>query len=254
MRVPHIVCAILACAALTLEARATASSEDDRQSGANVDRAAGRAESSRDAGTKPARTNGRDSTQTGARKGAGSKGQDAGVADSPSRGSATPQRGVGQSARGNGNADRLRSLLNAQAQAHPTRRQPGRAVRPTGAAKGAATGAATRSATGAVTGAATGTASRAATGTATGAATGTATSAATRGAGARVPQGVTPAGQPKLATSNSVASPVPRLTATPRGSIIGGPHAQGSGRVGGPAISRTTRSATIDGTRPPHKS
>jgi hypothetical protein len=228
-KLSHILCAILAWVPLTVEARATPSSEDGRQSAANADReaanadrAAGRAAPSRNAGTQPGRTGGRDSTQAGARA---SKGRDAAAADSSSRGSVTPQRGVGQSARGNSNADRLHSLLNAQANGHLARRQPGRAARSTRAASSAASGAATRTAPG----------------------------AATRGRGAPVPQGMTPAGQPKLAASRGAASPVPRTTAIPSGPAIGGPRAQGLGRVGGPANNRTTRSATIDGSRPPHK-
>jgi hypothetical protein len=263
-KLSHIVCAILAWVPLTVEVRATPSSEDGRQSAANADReaanadrAAGRAAPSRNAGTQPGRTGGRDSTQAGARAGGASKGREAAAADSSSRGSVTPQRGVGQSARGNSNADRLRSLLNAQANGHLARRQPGRAARSTRAAPIAASGSASRAATGAAPGgatrAATGAAASAATGTASGGATRAATGAATRGLGAPVPQGITPAGQPNPAASRGAASPVPRPTALPSGPAIGGPRAQGSGRVGGPAIGRTTRNATIDGSRPPHK-
>jgi hypothetical protein len=238
MKVSHILCAILACAPLTFEARATASSEDGRSpAAANTGEAAGRAAPNRNAGAKTGRKDGGEPTQAGARTGGDSKGRDAAAADSSSRGSVTPQRGVGQSARGNGNADRLHSLLNAQANGHLARRQPGRAARSTRAAPGAAAGAAT--------GAAPGGATRAAIGTAPG--------AATRGLGAPVPQGITPAGQPKLAASRGAAPPVPRPTAIPSGPAMGGPRAPGLGRVGGPAINRTTRNAAIDGTRPPHK-
>jgi hypothetical protein len=69
-------------------------------------------------------------------------------------------------------------------------------------------------------------------------------------------QGVIPAGQPKQATSNRAPPPAARLTSTARNLAIGGPHAQGIGRVGGPAISRTTHGATgaaIDGTQLRHK-
>ena len=56
-----------------------------------------------------------------------------------------------------------------------------------------------------------------------------------------------PAGPPKLTASAPPAAP--RQSVTRKNSTIGGPHAQGFGRVGGPAISRTTHSATVDGTQ-----
>jgi hypothetical protein len=71
--------------------------------------------------------------------------------------------------------------------------------------------------------------------------------AATAGPAVRGPQGVRPASQPKLAAATSAASPAARLAVTPRNSTIGGPHPQGFGRVGGPAIGRATHGATIDG-------
>ena len=60
-----------------------------------------------------------------------------------------------------------------------------------------------------------------------------------------------PAGPPKLTASAPPAAP--RQSVTRKNSTIGGPHAQGFGRVGGPAISRTTHSATVDGTQLRHK-
>jgi hypothetical protein len=223
MKVSHILCAILACAPLTFEARATASSEDDRPSrpAANEGRAAGRAAPSRDASIKPEGTRDRDPTQARARTGGGptgggssggvSKGRDAAAAASPRRGSVTPPRGVVQGAAARAardNADRLNSMLNARAHGRLAR-QPSR---PVGTARAVA-----------------------------------------RGPEFRGPRDVGPAGQPKLATSNSPASPAARPAATPRNSAIGGPHAQTLGRVGGPAISRTTHSATVDGNQLHHK-
>jgi hypothetical protein len=217
MKVFHILCAILACAPLAFEARATASSEDGRPSVAadNAGRAAGRTAPSRDASAKPEGTRDREPTRArprtgGGSTGGGSKGRDAAAAVSPRRGSVTPQRGVAQVgvAQTGRNADRLHSLLNAQARGRLTR-QPSR---PAGS-----------------------------------------TRAVTRGLDVRGPQGGMPAGQPRLAASNSAASPAARLVMTPRTSTIGGPHSQGIGRVGGPAISRTTRSATVDGTQLHHK-
>jgi hypothetical protein len=227
MKVFHIVCAILACAPLTFEARATASSEVGRPSVAadNAGRAAGRTAPSRDASAKPEGTRDREPTRArprtdggstgggstgGGSTGSGSKGRNAAAAVSPRRGSVTPQRGVAQvgAAQTGRNADRLHSLLNAQARGRLAR-QPSR---PAGS-----------------------------------------TRAVTRGLDVRGPQGGMPAGQPRLAASNSAASPAARLVMTPRTSTIGGPHSQGVGRVGGPAISRTTRSATVDGTQLHHK-
>jgi hypothetical protein len=78
------------------------------------------------------------------------------------------------------------------------------------------------------------------------------TRGATGGPDLRGAQGASPAGQPKLAASSS-APPSAKLSSTPRSSAIGGLHAPGLGRLGGPAISRTTHSATIDGTQQRHK-
>jgi hypothetical protein len=220
MKVSHILCAILACAPLTFEARATASSEDGRPSrpAASEGPAAGRAAPSRDASATPEGTHSREPAQAGARagggsRGSGSKGREAAV--SPRGSSGTPQRnaargGVAQT--GRSNADRLHSLLNAKAPGRLAH-QPGRPVGSTHA-----------------------------------------------------PQGVGSAGQPKLAASNGAApaapkltasprlTPAPRLAVTPRNVTIGGPHGPGVGRVGGPAVSRTTHSATIDGAQLRHKS
>jgi hypothetical protein len=210
MKMSHILCAMLACALPTFEARATASSADGPSSAAaaNVGEAAGRAAPGRNAGTK-----------RGAQTRSGSKGRDAAVAASPRRGSGASQGGVAQT--GRSNTDRLHSLLNAQARGRLAR-QPGRAG---------------------------------------------STRAVTHGPNdVRGPQGVSPAGQPKQVASNGAAppaavptgqskpaasnSPAPsatRLSSTPRNSAIGGPHAQGLGRVGGPAISRATHGAIVDG-------
>jgi hypothetical protein len=225
MKVFYILCAMLVCAPLTFEARATSSSEDGASSGAaaNVGDAAGRKVPSRNANTKAGRTGDRGSNQWGAQAGSGSKGRDTAVAPSTRRGSIAPQGGVAQA--GRSNADRLHSLLNAQARGHLAR-QPGGRVG--------------------------------------------STRAVTHGPNdVRGPQGVSPAGQSKLAASsgaaavpagqsklvasNSAAPPAAKLTSTARNPAIGGPHAQGLGRVGGPAISRTAHSATIDGAQLHHK-
>jgi hypothetical protein len=231
VKASHILCALLACAPLTCVAGAAARSDDGRTStaAANVGEAAGRAAPSRNAGTKPERKGDRGSNQAGARTGSGSKVRDAAVADSSRRGSVSPQLGagkVGMGQAGRGNADRPHSMLNTQARGHLARQRGG----PDVSARGAA-----------------------------------------GGPDVHGPQRVSPAGQPKLAASNggaspvavpagqsklaanSAASPAARLAATPSYSAIGGPHAQVLGRVGGPAISRTIHSPTIDGTRLRHR-
>jgi hypothetical protein len=237
MKVPHILCAILACAPLTFEARATASSEDGRPSRpvADAGQAAGRAVPSRDASTKPEGTPDRDPTQARARTGGGSTGgvskaRDAAAAASPRPGSVTPPRGVVQGAAARavrGNADRLNSLLNARARGRLAR-QPSR---PAGSARAVAPGPEARGPRDV------GPAGQPKLGKSNTAAAPTAMMA----------------GQPKMATSNSLTSPAARPAPNPRNSAIGGPHGQTLGRVGGPAISRTTHSATIDGNQPQHK-
>jgi hypothetical protein len=224
MKVSHILCAVLACALLlTYEARATASSEDGSSSvaAANVGEAAGRTAPGRNAGTKRGRTGDRGPNQAAARTSDGSKGPDAAAPASPRGGSVPPQAGAGKAAvsqAGRSNADRLHSMLDARVNAHLARQR----SRPVGSTRGA-----------------------------------------TGGPDLHGAQGMSPAAQPKLAASNGAAAmqagqpklaasssapPSARLSSTPRSSAIGGPHAPGLGRLGGPAISRTTHSATIDGT------
>ena len=244
MKISHLLCAMLACAPLTFEARATASSADGFSSAAaaNVGEAAGRAASSGNAGTKRARAGDRGPYQAGAQTRSGSKGRDGAVADLPRRGSGTSQAGVtqgGAAQAGRSNADRLHSLLSTQARGRLAR-QPGRAgsthaathgpdnvrgpqgVNPGGQPKMAASN---------------------------GAAPPAAMPAGQPKLAASTSAAAMPAGQLKVAASNSAAPLAARLSSTPRNSAIGGPHTQGLGRVGGPAISRSTHSATIDGTQ-----
>ena len=141
----------------------------------------------------------------------GSTSRDAAVAASPRRGA--------------GNADRVHSLLNAQARGRPAR-QPGR---PVGSARAVAHGPDDARGRQGVS------------------AAGQPKLAASNSAAAM------PAGQTKLAASNSAPPPAARLSSIPRNSAIGGPHASRLGRVGGPAISRTTHIATIDGAQLHHK-
>ena len=240
MRAAHIVCAILACAPLTFEARAIASTEDGRPSQPQADagQAAGPAAPDPDASGRPRGTRdpepnrahprtGSGSTGGGSHgsaaakgaaargsgsNGSGSKGRDASGGVSPRPGSVTPAHGAAQSGvaqAGRANADRLHSLLNSRAQGHLVR-QSGRAI---GSPHGAAG------------------------------------SPAVRGS----PPSAAPAGQPKLAATTTAPAPAVRTAVTPRSPSIGGPHAQVSGRVGGPAISGPKHNATIDGTQLRHK-
>jgi hypothetical protein len=227
MKVSHILCAMLACAPLTFEARATASSEDGPSSVAapNVGEAVGGTAPSRTAGAKAGRSGDRGSAQAGARTGVGSKGQGAAVAVSPRRGSLTPQGGVAQGA--HSNADRLHSLLNAQAHGRLARKP----SRPVGSTRGVTQGPDVRGLQGVSP-------------------SGQPRLAASNSA---APPAAMPSGQPRLAASNSAAPPAARPVATPRNSTIGGPHAQGSARVGGPAIGRTVHNAIIDGSQQHHK-
>jgi hypothetical protein len=229
MKVSHILCAMLACAPLTYEARATASSENGSSSvaAANVGEAAGRAAPSRNAGTKRGRTGDRGPNQAAARTSDGSKGRDAAAAASPRGGSVPPQAGAGKAAAsqaGRSNADRLHSMLNARVNGHLARRP----SRPVGSTRGAPGGPDLHGARGVSP-------------------AGQSKLAASNSAAAM------PLGQLKVAASNSAASSAARLSSAPRNSAMGGPHAQGLGRVGGPAISRATHSATVDGAQLHHK-
>jgi len=174
--VSHILWAMLACAPLTFEARATTSFEDGG------------------------------SAHTGARSNVGPKRRDVAAAPSPRRAAMGPPRGAALASRGT--AARQHSPPNAQARGRLARQANG-----LGGSAGAAAG----------------------------------WPSFTGSHGAR--PGL--AGPPKLTASAPPAAP--RQSATRKDSAIGGPHAQGLGRVGGPAISRTTHSATVDGTQLRHK-
>jgi len=227
MKMSHILCAMLACAPPTFEACAAASSADGPPSAAaaNVGEAAGRAGPSRNAGAKRGRTGDRGPNQAAARTSDGSKSPDAAAPASPRGGSVPPKAGAGKAAvsqASRSNADRLHSMLNARVNGHLARQR----GRPVGSARGA-----------------------------------------TAGPDLHGAQGMSPAAQPKLAASNraaamqagqpklaasSSAPPSARLS-TPRSSAVGGPHAPELGRLGGPAISRTAHSATVDGAQLHHK-
>jgi hypothetical protein len=244
MKVSHILCATLACALLlTYEARATASSENGSSSvaAANVGEAAGRKAPSRNAGTKRGRTGDRGSNQAAARTSDGSKGPNPAAAASPRGGSVPPQAGAGKAAvsqAGRSNADRLHSMLNARVNGHLARQR----GRPVGSTRGATGGPDLHGAQG------TSPAAQPKLAASNGAAPPAAVSAGPSKLAASNSAAAMQAGQPKSAAPSS-APPSARLSSTPRSSAIGGPHAPGLGRLGGPASGRTTHSATIDGTQ-----
>jgi hypothetical protein len=72
-----------------------------------------------------------------------------------------------------------------------------------------------------------------------------------RGASPALPPAVTAPNVAARAAAHPSAAPNPSAAA--RASAIGGPHTQGLGRVGGPAIGRPAHAATIDGTQLHHK-
>jgi hypothetical protein len=245
MKKSHILCAMLACASLISEAHAIPSSREGPSSAAAADAgdAAGPAPPGHGAGSKVQRAGDPGSPRSRARTGDASKGRDAAAADSSRRSSVAPQPGAGKAGigqAGRGNADRLHSMLNTQARGHLARQHGG----PVGSTRGATGGADVHGPQGVNT-------------------AGQSKLAASNGAAA--PAAV-PAGQSKLVANSAAslaarpagapsiaASPAARLAATPRGSAIGGPRVQSAGRVGGPAITRTTHGATIDGTQLHHK-
>jgi hypothetical protein len=189
--VSHILCAMLACASLTFEARASASFEDGGSSVSPVrGDASGRTAPSRDESSEAARTSNRRSAHTGAGSNVGPKRRDAAAAPSPRRTATGPPRGAALASRGT--AARQHSPPNAQARGRLARQANG-----LGGSAGAAAG----------------------------------SPSFTGSHGARPG----PAGPPKLTASAPPAAP------------------RGLGRVGGPAISRTTHSATVDGTQLRHK-
>jgi len=63
------------------------------------------------------------------------------------------------------------------------------------------------------------------------------------------PRGSNPAGKPKPAVSKNASQATTGVKTVADGSRIGGPHASGLGRLGGPATGRTANSATINGTQ-----
>jgi hypothetical protein len=115
MKASHLLCAMLVCAPLTFAACASASSEDVRSSAAlaGIGEAAGAAAPGRNISTEAGRGQARTNGLVRSENGGGSKGRGAEPAILRRDNSVLPQRGVGQVTRSN--ADRVRSLLSAQA-------------------------------------------------------------------------------------------------------------------------------------------
>jgi hypothetical protein len=220
VRVSKILCTLLLFGPLAVEANEATAPKRSNLPMTAVDSATGR---DRNTTAKP--VNGRPLAWTAAEKGAGAKVRDTGMGVA-SRPATTQQMG-------RANADRLLSLLGAQARGRVVR-QPLR--RPVGSARAPTF----------VRGA--GQEGRGANPTQFGATP------------ARQLTGATPAPQftrgvasPAPVASPSAARPVQTLSALAIHSTNGLPRAPGLAVVGGPVVGRGVHNSTIDGTRPGHK-
>jgi hypothetical protein len=229
VRVSKILCTLLLLGSLAVEANEATAPKRSNLPMTAVDSATGR-----DVHTPAKPVNGRPPARTAAEKGASAKGRDTGmgVASRP----ATTQQ-IGRA-----NADRLRSLLGAQARGRAVR-QP--LSRPVGSARAPTF----------VRGA--GQERRGANPTQFGATPARQLTGATP---ARQFSGATPAPQftrgvtsPAPVVSPNAARPVQTLSALAVHSTNGLPRAPGLAVVGGPAVGRAVHNSSIDGTRPRHK-
>jgi hypothetical protein len=251
MKVPPILCAMLVCTALVWQAaaaQATDPNEDEHSPARQAARS--RAVTGEDGSTKAERADDRQSPRMGSDRSVGPTGGNPGAADSRGRGSAAPQRGIGQLERTN--ADRLRSLLNAQARGRLAGQSGRGSVGSRRAAINGRTAAAGREGASQVS-------------RPTPVASGpTAVASGPRGGASRpatVASGPTAlasgsaavASGPTAVASNSgvraVAGPGAVTRAIGRGTAIGGPRPPGAGLLGGPASGRTAHSAMVDGTQ-----
>jgi hypothetical protein len=243
VRVRKILCTLLLFGSLAVEANEATAPKRGNSPVKAVDSA-----TDRDAHAAAKPVNGRASPRTAAEKGAGEKDRDTGMG--VARRPATTQQ------MGRANADRLRSLLGAQARGRvvrqPLRRPVGSARAPT-FVRGA--GQERRGANPTQSGA---TPARQLTGANPTQFSATPTRQLT---GANPTQvGATPARQfmrgvasPAPVASPSAARPVPTLSAMAIHSTNGLPRAPGLAVVGGPVVGRGVHNSSIDGTRPPHK-
>jgi hypothetical protein len=136
-KAPRILWAVLACASLTVHARAAASPEGGSSSATEVNagRPAGRAFPTQNSSSKPGRSGDAEPKYATARTRAGSNGRDAASAASPGFSSPKPKPGPGRAV--DGNAIRLHALLNAQARGHLAHQPAGRPIGSTRARTGA---------------------------------------------------------------------------------------------------------------------
>jgi hypothetical protein len=279
MKVPWILCVVLVCISLASVAAAAPSypgagssataADSANQVGPNEPgpssarhTADSHAVTDEDTGKKAERADAGRSPRAGPDRSVGSTSASPGTAASRGHGSAAPQRGITQPARPN--ADRLRSLLNAQARGRVTRQpargpvRPGRAAiggRPAVPAPGGAgqvlrpARVASRS-----TAVASGTAAVAQGPTPVASGPGPAPLASGLAPLAAGSASVAPGPAPLAsnATFRAATGPGALTRAIGRGSAIGGPRVAGAGLVGGPATVRTAHSAMIDGAQVHH--
>jgi len=243
--------------------------------------ARGRTAPGEDTGKKAEGADGRQSPRVGSDKSVGSPSATSGAAASGARGSAATQRVTGQVARPN--ADRLRSLLNAQVRGRPSQQRSRGSVGPSrpvangrGTAPGTERTAQTfRSAPVASRLTAEASGRMAAASGQTGLGSGRIAASGPTGAGPTgqtAPTASTPgrtgvtSGPAGIASASAVGASMPTrgpssvairaatgpgavTRANGRGSAIGGPRAQSAGLVGGSAVNRTVHSAMVDGTQ-----
>ncbi|MDB6100044.1 MAG: hypothetical protein JWO52_43 [Gammaproteobacteria bacterium] len=278
MKVPRILCVALVCSSLASVAAEAASYQGAGSSSAMAADSANQvhpneagpssarhtadnhAVTDEDTGKKAERADARRSPRAAPDKSVGSTSGSPGTAASRAHGSAAPQRGITQLARPN--ADRLRSLLNAQARGRVTRKPargpfgPGRAAiggRPAVPAPGGAgqvlrpTRVASRS-----TAVASGTTARGPTPVASGPGPASLASGLAPLAAGSASVAPRPAPLASNAAVRAGTGPSALTSAIGRGSAIGGPRVAGAGLVGGPTTVRTVHSAMIDGTQVHH--
>lgn len=225
MNVSRILCALLSCGSLAIEANAAVSPMGSRSPQTMAESTAGR-DVHAEARPADGRALARPAAETTAHatNRAGAANRDAAMAVE-SR-SMTMQHPVGQV--GRGNADRLRSLLGAQARGRvarqPTRPSVGSARAPT---IGGSTGQERFGGNPAQFGA-----------------------GPVRQPSQRVGQ---PVGSLALASLPKTARPAPTLSALATHSTNGARRAPGLAVVGGPVIGRDVHNSTIDGTQARHK-
>jgi len=265
MKVPQILWVMLLCTALASEAAEAASVQpsgsvtaDPANEGAPNEAqpshapqtAFSRTVAGEDASKKAERADERQSPRAGPDKSVGSTGANPGAAASRGRESAAPQRGTGQLARPN--ADRLRSLLNAQARGRPVQQPRRGSVAPGRAAINGRAAVPGRGGVGQGSRPTPATLGRTAVASGpTAVASGPSAVASGSAAAAPSPTAAAAGQSPVISNSAVRATTAPNAVtrAIGRGTAIGGPRAPGAAVVGGPTAGRTVHSAMVDGTQ-----